>query len=218
MSLYPTALFGAKPSPRKGFFVLLLLLGSLTACLKDTSWGNYQLPEATRTGANTVGFKLGETVIVPAGWLRGGSLGTDANSKRIYIGFSCTNGRMNLDHDFKLEINDSIYQGATFTANKDCSRRDYFPPRSMCTSLTDNEKGKHYGGGIQHPFSLRVEYFERRLTHTRMVLGSQGDSVLQRFYNVICAGTFSGVLATSTGELVTISEGRFDLDGSETEE
>ncbi|MBA4303244.1 MAG: hypothetical protein C0424_03355, partial [Sphingobacteriaceae bacterium] len=89
MSLYPTALFCAKPSLRKGFFVLLLLLGSLTACLKDTSWGNYQLPEATRTGANTVGFKLGETVIVPAGWTRANNLSSDASSTRIYIHLRC---------------------------------------------------------------------------------------------------------------------------------
>lgn len=198
--------------------ILLLLVTALTACLKDTSWGNYQLPEATRTGANTVGFKLGETVIVPAGWTRANNLSSDASSTRIYIHLRCKSDRQNLDHTFEMEIRDSIYAGALFEAKNPCSWQLYLPNGSMCTSLTDNEKGKHYGGGIQHPFSLRVEYFERRLTHTRMVLGSQGDSVLQRFYHVICAGTFSGVLATSTGELVAISEGRFDLDGSETEE
>lgn len=200
----------------KHILYVFLIFGGLTACLKDTSWGNYQLPEATRTGANTVGFKLGQTVLVPAGWTRANNLSTDASSTRIYINLRCKSDRQNLNHTFKLEIRDSIYAGAIFKANNPCSWQLYLPNGSMCTSLSDDIKGKQFGGGNDHTFTLRVEHFERQVTSTRMVLGSQGDSVLQRNYRVICAGTFSGVLATSAGELVTISDGRFDLEGSET--
>lgn len=202
----------------KHILYVFLIFGGLTACLKDTSWGNYQLPEATRTGANTVGFKLGQTVLVPAGWTRANNLSTDASSTRIYINLRCKSDRQNLDHTFKLEIRDSIYAGAIFKANNPCSWQLYLPNGSMCTSLSDGIKGKQFDGGNDHTFTLRVEHFERHLTSTRMVLGSQGDSVLQRSYKVICAGTFSGVLATSAGELATISEGRFDLQSSETED
>lgn len=217
MSLYPSASFGAKPSLRMGFFVLLLLLGSLTACLKDTSWGNYPLPEATRIGANKVGFKLGQTVLIPAG-LNRTNLTADVGKSRLYIAFSCVNDRMNLKHFFQLEVNDSLYEGATFKAKNGCSWGQQLPEGSMCTRLNDNVKNKQYLGSNPHDFSLHITHFERILTSTRMVLGNQGDSVLQRTYKLICAGTFSGVLITIAGEQVSINDGRFDLQSSKTEQ
>lgn len=104
-------------------------------------------------------------------------------------------------------MQDSLYEGAVFRAQQGCRTAISY---DLCVTLEDRNKQLIYAGNPNHTFELLV---------TRLSLGDwepiiriiDADTLHFAERTVFCSGTFSGVLATEAGDLITIERGRFDF-------
>lgn len=190
------------------------------ALLLSTSCGNLfeapplALPEATATGANTAGFRIGNQVIVPMAnaFTRPAELGHSVEWYKLWMHISCYNERRNMKYKFSLELLDSLYEGGAFLANKGCD--SYRFAQTFCVKLEDNQQGIIYYGKTDHAFELRFSKFELGAWEFAPYL-IRGDTLYTHKRSVLAAGTFSGVLASTQGALLTVSDGRFDFGDEE---
>lgn len=190
---------------RRVLFLFVLFL--FTSCELLFPPAPLFVPPATTTGENTIGFYLGEDGIVPTKGIMVDNLGYNVQSNRIYVYFNCKNERRGLNYRFNLEVQDSLYEGAVFKAQHGCRNPTSY---DLCVNLEDRNKEIIYAGNPNHAFELQV---------TRLSLGdwqpiiriSGGDTLHLSERTVLCSGTFSGVLATESGDLITIEDGRFDF-------
>ncbi len=187
-----------------GFLSILFLA---TSCELLFPPDPFFVPPATTTGENTVGFFLGKDGIIPTGGILVDNLGHNVQSNRIYVYMNCKNERRGLNYRFNLEVQDSLYEGAVFKAQQSC-RNAY--GNDLCVNLENRNTQLIYAGNPNHTFELRV---------TRLALGDWqpivriigGDTLHLSERTVICSGTFTGVLASESGELIAIESGRFDF-------
>lgn len=198
------------------FVLLMFLLSCLSACEYFFIPSPYALPEATETGANTAGFRIGDQVIIPmanAFSSRPAELGHSLQSYKIWLHISCYNERRNMKYKFSLELIDSLYDDGVFLANKGCD--SYSFSQTFCVKLEDNEAGITYYGSPNHRFELNLNRFELGQWEFNPYVFSDGDTFYTHSRSVLAAGTFSGVLTSSRGELITVDDGRFDLSSTE---
>jgi hypothetical protein len=194
-------------SMTKRLLLFLTTLFFFTSCELLFPPDPFFVPPATTTGENTVGFYLGIDGIIPTGGILVDNLGHNVQSNRIYVYLNCKNERRGLNYRFNLEVQDSLYEGAVFKAQQSCRNSFSY---NLCVNLEDRNKQLIYAGNPNHTFELRV---------TRLSLGDWqpiiriigGDTLRLSERMVICSGTFSGVLATESGDLITIERGRFDF-------
>lgn len=163
------------------------------------------LPEATQTGANTIGFELDEEVVKPRAWFKANPLSYSLTPKQLWVSFHCYFEMRDIDFEFVMEINDSLYTGAVLEANGLCS---FQSRHTFCANLKDELRGVFWTQG-KKPFELRITHFERG--DTLYTETPSGDTTLRRgSIQYICAGTFSGTLVKGTEEIF-VSNGRFDF-------
>lgn len=187
--------------------LFLIILFLFTGCELLFPPDPFFVPPATKTGENTVGFYLGEAGIIPTGGIMVQNLGHNVQSNRIYVYLHCKNERRGLNYRFNLEVQDSLYEGAVFRAQQGCRNS---LGNAFCVGLEDRNKQVYFAGNPNHTFELMVTHLE--LGDWEAFSQIIGSDTLQSFRRtVVCSGTFSGILATEEGSLITIDGGRFDF-------
>lgn len=185
------------------FASLALLLPSCSLFMPPLT-----LPEATQTGANTIGFRLDDEVLKPNAWFKANPLSYSLTPKSLWVSFHCTSDSRKMDYDFHLEINDSLYTGAVLLANGLCSYT-VRPKPAFCVNLEDDLNGGIYWTQGAKPFELRITHFEKG--DTVFYETPSADTVIRTGYiTYICSGTFSGTLTKGSEEMF-VSDGRFDF-------
>ena len=172
---------------------ILFLFISLTAneCKKHKDTGNPvdQLPPATQTGANTLGFLLNGEPWTPKGWS-----GSTTNLS-IYYDESYNGGTFNITTYRQLSQDDkqtfaiamdSFQNPATFYLNKFSNLKVGFDNRIQSCTIT--------------PFDTSI-FRNGKLVITKL------DKL-----NQIISGTFDFILFNRTcGDTIKITKGRFDM-------
>lgn len=193
----------------KHILYLALLLSS--ACGYIFQPNPLPLPEATQTGANTAGFRIGEEVVVPLTTFmsKRQPLHSAAQSSDLWMHISCYSENRQMDYDFELKLRDSLYQAGSFLATEACG--EFYTRPSFCVTLEDKRRKITYAADPNHAFSLTINHYELGPLVFAPSISFAGDTLYTHRRSVICSGTFRGVLSSSNGRLISLEDGRFDF-------
>ena len=188
----------------KNICFLLVMIAGLMACDKDDNQSSNdpidQLPEATQTGANTVGCLVNGEAFLP----KGGGLAGNKNCFYQYVDggyyFVMRFSDFSDGNSSSLRLgtqNATIEEGEIYTLNA----RPFY---------SGNEDGR--GGGYE--FYTIEPFSEIYYSTTSEVTGEMTITKLD-FENHIVSGTFWFDAVNEDGEVVEIREGRFDMNFTE---
>lgn len=187
------------------------------ALLLSTSCGNIfqpsplQLPEATQTGANTAGFRIGEEVVVPIerAFSKYTSHTGNAQTWELSMFIDCVSDYRKMHYEFDLILRDSLILNTTYLANAACG--EYYTRPSFCVTLEDKRRNITYAADPNHAFSLTINHYAPGPLVFAPSISFAGDTMYTHRRSVICSGTFKGVLRSSNGRLINLEDGRFDF-------
>lgn len=199
---------------KRTFYLLGFLLLGLVGCLPFLPPLN-PLPDATYIGANKAGFMIGEDVIIPQGGVLTRNFSHNVQTNRMLMYIKCAAERRSVKYEFELELRDSLFAGGSFLSDRQCSWQTYLPFKAFCVKLEDLNTGRVYAGHPDHQFELLITHMIYGDLRTSIRVDANGDTLRSSSRSLICAGTFSGTLAATNGELITIEKGRFDFSDSE---
>lgn len=191
--------------------ILYLALLLSTSCGHILEPSPLQLPEATQTGANTAGFRIGEEVIVPLTTFmsKRQPLHGSAQPSDLWMYISCFSESREMDYDFQLKLRDSLYQAGSFLATEACG--EFYTRPSFCVTLEDKRRKITYTADPNHAFSLTINHYAPGPLVFAPSISFAGDTMFTHRRSVICSGIFKGVLRGSNGRLINLEDGRFDF-------
>ena len=174
----------------KNFFLIILTTFSLSCCNKDDNTTQDQLPPITTTGTNTVGCLVNGVVLLPKG---GRSFGPPI--------VTCYYQYLNGSYEFGLGYSNNQQtelRGVTLLSNK----LEFVQGNTYVLKNEDsnNSTFAFFNGGYNNGYKT-----------TETIIGEIKIIKLDET-NLIISGTFwFNAIKVSTGEIIHITEGRFDM-------